>query len=160
MKQPNQITGYKVDKSTLISLEKGKIPPQAVDLEEVVLGAMMIDKKGVDEVIDILSPDAFYKEAHQLIFEAIFQLFEGSEPVDWHAAVGNEQVIFLYIALLSNACTVCFSMLDYTTLGFLVRKLRLGIQIAAAVTKTECFGGLERRLECWAIVHRFPAAAA
>ena len=56
MKQPNPLTGYKVDKSTLISLEKGKIPPQAIDLEEVVLGAMMIDKKGVDEVIDILSP--------------------------------------------------------------------------------------------------------
>ena len=82
MKQPNQITGYQVDKSTLISLEKGKIPPQALDLEEVVLGAMMIDKKGVDEVIDILSPDAFYKEAHQHIFEAIFQLFENSEPID------------------------------------------------------------------------------
>ena len=82
MKQPNQLQGYKVDKSTLISLEKGKIPPQALDLEEVVLGAMMIDKKGVDEVIDILSPDAFYKEAHQYIFEAIFQLFENSEPID------------------------------------------------------------------------------
>ena len=43
---------------------------------------MMIDKKGVDEVIDILNPDVFYKEAHQHIFEAIFQLFENSEPVD------------------------------------------------------------------------------
>jgi replicative DNA helicase len=82
MKQPNQLQGFKVDKSTLISLEKGKIPPQALDLEEVVLGAMMIDKKGVDEVIDILSPDAFYKEAHQYIFEAIFKLFENSEPID------------------------------------------------------------------------------
>ena len=48
MKQPNPVQGYKVDKSTIISLEKGKIPPQAIDLEEVVLGAMMIDKKGVD----------------------------------------------------------------------------------------------------------------
>ena len=82
MKQPNQLQGFKVDKSTIISLEKGKIPPQALDLEEVVLGAMMIDKKGVDEVIDILSPDAFYKEAHQYIFEAIFKLFESSEPID------------------------------------------------------------------------------
>ncbi|TYA52497.1 replicative DNA helicase [Formosa maritima] len=82
MKQPNQIKGYQVDKSTIINLERGKIPPQAIDLEEVVLGAMMIDKKGVDEVIDILSPDSFYKEAHQHIFEAIFQLFENSEPVD------------------------------------------------------------------------------
>ena len=82
MKQPEQIKGYQVDKSTLINLEKGKIPPQAIDLEEVVLGAMMVDKKGVDEVIDILSPEAFYKEAHQHIFEAIFQLFENSEPID------------------------------------------------------------------------------
>ncbi|WP_431158444.1 replicative DNA helicase [Winogradskyella poriferorum] len=82
MKQPNPLTGYKVDKSTLISLEKGKIPPQAIDLEEVVLGAMMIDKKGVDEVIDILSSEAFYKDAHKYIFEAIFKLFENSEPVD------------------------------------------------------------------------------
>ncbi|WP_296313267.1 replicative DNA helicase [Winogradskyella sp. UBA3174] len=82
MKQPNPIQGYKVDKSNIISLEKGKLPPQALDLEEVVLGAMMIDKKGVDEVIDILSPEAFYKDAHKHIFEAIFKLFENSEPVD------------------------------------------------------------------------------
>lgn len=66
----------------VISLEKGKIPPQAVDLEEVVLGAMMIDKKGVDEIIDILHPSVFYKTSHQYIFEAIFKLFENSEPVD------------------------------------------------------------------------------
>ena len=82
MKQPTPLQGYKVDKSTIVSLEKGKIPPQAIDLEEVVLGAMMIDKKGVDEVIDILSAEAFYKDAHKHIFEAIFKLFENSEPVD------------------------------------------------------------------------------
>jgi replicative DNA helicase len=82
MKQPNQLQGYPIDKSTIISLEKGKIPPQALDLEEVVLGAMMIDKKGVDEVIDILSVDAFYKDAHKHIFESIFKLFENSEPID------------------------------------------------------------------------------
>ncbi len=69
-------------KGNLVSFEKGKIPPQAVDLEEAVLGAMMIDKKGVDEVVDILSPDAFYKDAHGFIFEAIFSLFKKGEPVD------------------------------------------------------------------------------
>ena len=47
--------------ASVIPLEKGNIPPQAVDLEEAVLGAMLIDKKGVDEVIDILQGDAFYK---------------------------------------------------------------------------------------------------
>ena len=66
----------------VVKLEKGKIPPQATDLEEVVLGAMMIDKKGVDDVIDILNAEVFYKEAHQAIFEAIYVLFENSEPVD------------------------------------------------------------------------------
>ncbi|MFD1096579.1 replicative DNA helicase [Salegentibacter chungangensis] len=72
--------GYQ--KSNVINLEKGKIPPQAVDLEEVVLGAMMIDKKGVDEIIDILHPDAFYKNAHKLIYEAIYKLFENTEAID------------------------------------------------------------------------------
>ena len=82
MENTNPIVGRPIDKSTIINLERGKIPPQAVDLEEVVLGAMMIDKKGVDEVIDILHPDVFYKDAHRFIYEAIFTLFESSEPVD------------------------------------------------------------------------------
>ncbi|WP_121967117.1 replicative DNA helicase [Myroides sp. N17-2] len=66
----------------VVSLEKGKLPPQALDLEEAVLGAMMIDKKGIDEVIDILQPEAFYKEAHKSIFEAIDQLFVSNQPID------------------------------------------------------------------------------
>lgn len=66
----------------VVSLEKGKLPPQAIDLEEAVLGAMMIDKKGIDEVIDILQPDAFYKDAHKHIFEAIDQLFVSNQPID------------------------------------------------------------------------------
>jgi len=75
-------TSYPRSSGQVISLEKGKLPPQAIDLEEVVLGAMMIDKKGVDEVIDILHSDVFYKESHKIIFDAIHKLFENSEPVD------------------------------------------------------------------------------
>ena len=82
MKQPNQLKGYKLETNKIINLEQGKLPPQALDLEQVVLGAMMIDKKGVDEVIDILSPHAFYKESHRYIFESVFKLFENSEPID------------------------------------------------------------------------------
>mgnify|MGYP002136997957 CR=1 FL=1 len=82
MENLKNISPIKVDKTTIINLEKGKLPPQALDLEEAVLGAMMIDKKGVDEVIDILQADAFYKDAHKHIFEAIFQLFTDSQPID------------------------------------------------------------------------------
>ena len=82
MKQSASFQGLNIDKNSIINLEKGKLPPQALELEEVVLGAMMIDKKGVDEVIDILNSEAFYKESHQYIFEAILTLFENSEPID------------------------------------------------------------------------------
>ena len=65
MEKTQSFSGKKIDKAKIINLEKGKIPPQAVDLEEAVLGAMMIDKKGIDDVIDILHPDAFYELKHQ-----------------------------------------------------------------------------------------------
>ena len=72
----------KIQSPSVISLQQGKIPPQALNLEEAVLGAMLIDKKGVDEVIDILQPEAFYKTAHQHIFKVIYQLFHDSQPID------------------------------------------------------------------------------
>ena len=75
MKQSASFQGLNIDKNSIINLEKGKLPPQAIELEEVVLGAMMIDKKGVDEVIDILTAEAFYKETNQLIFELISTYF-------------------------------------------------------------------------------------
>ena len=64
------------------SLEKGKIPPQNLELEEAVLGGMLVDKRGVDEVIDILSDEAFYVPAHQKIYAAIDKLFKESKPID------------------------------------------------------------------------------
>ena len=76
------IPTLKVEKSSIINLEKGKLTPQALELEEAVLGAMMIDKIGVGEVIDLLQPEAFYKESHKHIFEAIYQLFVDTQPVD------------------------------------------------------------------------------
>lgn len=77
-------TRRKTANSPLLSTENmpGKLPPQAVDMEEAVLGALMLDKNAVAEVIDILRPEAFYKEAHSKIFAAIQQLFHTTQPVD------------------------------------------------------------------------------
>lgn len=63
-------------------IEHGKVPPQAIELEEAVLGAMMLEKDAVSAVIDILQPKVFYKESHQKIFAAIYRLFGKSEPID------------------------------------------------------------------------------
>ena len=62
--------------------ELGKVPPQAIDMEEAVLGALMLEKNAVNQSIEILKPESFYKEAHQRIFGAIQALFGESEPID------------------------------------------------------------------------------
>ncbi len=67
---------------TPISLDFGKLPPQAVELEEAVLGAIMLEKDAVLEVIDILKPESFYKEEHQKIFQAITDLASGNKAID------------------------------------------------------------------------------
>ncbi len=63
-------------------LEHAKLPPQALELEEAVLGAMLLEKEAVNEAIDILHSDVFYKDAHCRIFQAIKSIFERSEPID------------------------------------------------------------------------------
>ncbi|MDO5656627.1 MAG: replicative DNA helicase [Flavobacteriaceae bacterium] len=68
--------------NTINALDRGKIPPQATDLEEAVLGAMMIDKKGLNESIEILKEEFFYRPEHQFIFRAISTLFNESQPID------------------------------------------------------------------------------
>ncbi|MFN8349879.1 MAG: replicative DNA helicase [Flavobacteriales bacterium] len=64
------------------SLEAGKLPPQAPELEQAVLGAMMLERNAVNEAIDILQPDSFYVEAHKRIFDAIQGLFRTDQPID------------------------------------------------------------------------------
>ena len=82
MEDPNPLKVFQNEKSSVVNINDGKLPPQAIDLEEAVIGAMLIDEKGVDEVIEILIPDVFYKKSHQLIFESIERLFKNSEPID------------------------------------------------------------------------------
>ena len=60
----------------------GKLPPQAIELEEAVLGALMLDNEALSDTIDILKPEYFYKMEHQKIFDAIIVLFNESKPVD------------------------------------------------------------------------------
>ncbi len=63
-------------------MDIGKMPPQAVELEEAVLGALMLEKDALTNVIDILKAESFYKDANSRIFGAIERLFTRSEPVD------------------------------------------------------------------------------
>jgi replicative DNA helicase len=74
---------YNAPKSkSVVAMDYGKIPPQALDLEEAVLGAIMLEKDAILSVLDILEPDSFYKEAHQTIFEVAQSLSQQQKPID------------------------------------------------------------------------------
>jgi len=71
-----------IKQQTHTDLIQPKVPPQAIELEKAILGAMLIDKRGVDEVIDLLAPEVFYLPEHQEIYTAIISLFEEGKPID------------------------------------------------------------------------------
>jgi replicative DNA helicase len=95
--------------------EYGKLPPQAPELEEAVLGAIMIEKDAYSLISEILKPECFYKVAHQKIFEAIMSLAVRQEPVDMHTVteqlrksgnideIGGPYYITLLTAKISSA---------------------------------------------------------
>ena len=65
-----------------LSISDGKMPPNAVDFEKLIIGTFLIDKKGLDYSIDLLTPEVFYDPRHQIIFAAILKLFQDNHPVD------------------------------------------------------------------------------
>jgi len=71
-----------ITKSDIAVVPADKLPPQAIDAEESVLGALMMDKNAVIRIADILRPEDFYKRSHQMIYSAILSLYEKSEPID------------------------------------------------------------------------------
>ena len=66
----------------LSSLMYGRVMPQALDLEEVVLGASMLDKEAFSIIVEKLRPDTFYLQAHQDIYQVMMDLFANSKPID------------------------------------------------------------------------------
>lgn len=68
-----------LDLSTMVY---GKIPPQAKDLEEAILGCCLFIRDSIDEVIEWIMPECFYVEAHQVIFQAMISLYNKSQPID------------------------------------------------------------------------------
>lgn len=69
-------------KATPTNQIEGKLQPQAIELEQAVLGALLIDNESLSDAIDSLQAEYFYVPKHQKIFEAIVNLFNNTQPVD------------------------------------------------------------------------------
>ena len=74
-RQKPKVTNYN-------EMSNGRIQPQALDLEEAVLGALMLEKNALNEVSQILKKEHFYSDQHQIIYEAVISLSSNSKPVD------------------------------------------------------------------------------
>lgn len=77
----NKGSNYNKNNSGILDQE-GRVPPQAVEVEEAVLGAMLIEHEAATIALQMLSPEDFYKPAHQHIFEVLHDLYERDNPLD------------------------------------------------------------------------------
>ena len=68
--------------STQNSKSSSNLPPQDQEAERSLLGSLMLDKKAINKVADLLTFEDFYRESHQKIYGAITELFERQEPID------------------------------------------------------------------------------
>lgn len=66
---------------------KGRVPPEARDLEDMVLGAIMIDSDAFGKIADILQSDSFYEPRNQLIFQSMQKLYAQELPIDMYTVV-------------------------------------------------------------------------
>ncbi len=76
---PRSLSG---DMPSTAMMSGAKVPPQAMNVEQSVLGAMLLEREAIPKTIEILVPGAFYTDRHNTIYEAILSLFERSNPVD------------------------------------------------------------------------------
>ena len=82
MEKQKRKPSVKVVEKAVVAPDMGKLPPQARELEEAVLGALMLEKDAYSVISEILKPESFYDPSHQLIFDAIQGLAMQQKPVD------------------------------------------------------------------------------
>lgn len=85
MALPNINTNRTKKKSANVDISSmmyGKIPPQVRELEEAVLGAILLEKSAFDTVTEILKPECFYVESHQMIYRSMQSLQQKNMPID------------------------------------------------------------------------------
>lgn len=144
-----------------ISEALGKLPPQALDMEEAVLGALMLERSAFDIVNKFLKEDHFYKEGHKDIFRAIVDLAAQGDPVDMRnvrnrlSKTGKLELVggAFYIASLTTAVSSGANVESHARVIVEQAVKRQLIQIASQIHRdayedtTDCFDLLDRTIE-------------
>ena len=103
------------------SAQNEQVPPQDIDSEQSVLGCLLIDKNAIYKVADWLSPDDFYRNTHKIVYKAMLDLFEKSEPIDLRSLSSRLQELGKikeiggkgYLTELSNSVPTATNVINY-----------------------------------------------
>ena len=159
MTETKKYTNYKSRLATNNEMmDLGKLPPQATELEEAVLGAAMLESESLAAIIDILQPDSFYKDANKRIWVAIVSLFAKNSSVDILTVkqelkrTGELEIVggAFYIVQLTNAVASAANIEYHARIVvqmFIKRELiRIGTETARNSYEdgTDCFDLIEK----------------
>lgn len=128
-------------KQEVINLEYGKLPPQATEIEEVLLGSLMVESKAFSEISDFLKAEHFYHPAHAIIYRIIEKLAFENQPTDFIMVANRakqENVIdeiggAYYITFLSTKVNSGANIEKYARIVFQKFLMREAIRISNEV---------------------------
>lgn len=165
--EPGRTTNLRLSSKSLaprdISETLGKLPPQSIPEEEVVLGAVMIDREAIIKVFHFLKPEHFYKEIHREIFHAITGLYRDHEPIDMRTVVNRLKKTgklenvggMYYIAELTGKVSSALNVESHARIIYEMWIKREMISMASRIHEqayddtTDAFDLLERNFNDW-----------
>ncbi|RLD14830.1 MAG: replicative DNA helicase, partial [Caldiserica bacterium] len=119
----------------------GRVPPHNIEAEQATLGSILIDNDAIVKVIDFLEPEHFYRTSHQIIYKAMKELYEKSEPIDLLTVSEHlkkkgeleEAGGFSYLATLTNITPTALNVEKYAKIveekSILREIIKAGIEI-------------------------------
>jgi replicative DNA helicase len=133
------------------SVDAGRLPPQALEAEVSLLGALLIDPEAIHKVIDFLKPEDFYKSSHQKIYRSAIRLFEKDEPTDMvtltNELTRQEEIESIggvsYLAQLAGSVATSASVFYYAKIIREKAMLRGLINVATEIVHESYRGGEE-----------------
>jgi replicative DNA helicase len=139
-----------------MSLALDRVPPQSIEAEQAVLGAIMLDKEVIFSLTEFVRPGDFYKEAHRIVFESLLALNDHGDPVDLVTLVeelrqkGNLEKVggISYIASLANAVPTAANAVYYAKIVAEKALLRTLINVATRIAEQ----GYEGSAETWELI--------
>jgi replicative DNA helicase len=120
LSDPSAQDGSVSASATVVALPHGRVPPHNLDAEKSLLGGVLLDSQAFVEVVEIVRPEEFYRDAHRKVFEAMAALFGKSQPIDRitvkdeltamgvFEAVGGDEFIDLLDKIVPTAANLAY----------------------------------------------------